>query len=185
VSVLDLIAAQRFVPVLRAPPDLDAAAAELVEAGVQVLEITLDTPGALDAIRRWRDRATVIAGTVRTPAEARAAAEAGAAALVSPVLVPELVAVSNDLPVVPGALTPTEIETAWRAGAPLVKLFPGSLGGPEYVRSVHAVLPDVPLLVTGGVTAENALAFLDAGAVAVGADASRALAVFEAVRVAA
>ncbi|HEY7794556.1 MAG TPA: bifunctional 4-hydroxy-2-oxoglutarate aldolase/2-dehydro-3-deoxy-phosphogluconate aldolase [Gaiellaceae bacterium] len=182
-DVLDLIASQRFVPVLRSPPDLDAVAAELVDAGVGLLEITLDTPGALDAIRRWRERVTVLAGTVRTPAEARAAAEAGAAALVSPVLAPELVGVSSDLPVVPGALTPTEIEIAWRAGAPLVKLFPGSLGGPAYVRTVRTVLPDVPLLVTGGVTAGNAVAFLDAGAVAVGADASRALAVFEAVRV--
>jgi 2-dehydro-3-deoxyphosphogluconate aldolase/(4S)-4-hydroxy-2-oxoglutarate aldolase len=183
VDVIDHISAQRFVPVLRSPPDLDGISTALLEAGVQVLEITLDTPDALEAIRRWRDRATVIAGTVRTPAEARAAAEAGAAALVSPVLVPELVADSNYLPVVPGALTPTEIETAWRTGAPLVKLFPGSLGGPDYVRGVHAVLPDVPLLVTGGVTAGNAAAFLDAGAVAVGADASRALAVWEAVRV--
>jgi 2-dehydro-3-deoxyphosphogluconate aldolase/(4S)-4-hydroxy-2-oxoglutarate aldolase len=184
VDALDRIVAQRFVPVLRAPPDLDAVAAELVEAGVQVLEITVDTPGALDAIRRWRDRTTVIAGTVRTPAEARAAADAGAAALVSPVLVPGLAA-DTQLPVVPGALTPTEIETAWRAGARLVKLFPGSLGGPDYVRSVHTVLSDVPLLVSGGVRADNAAAFLAAGAAAVGADASRALAVWEAVRVAA
>jgi 2-dehydro-3-deoxyphosphogluconate aldolase / (4S)-4-hydroxy-2-oxoglutarate aldolase len=181
VKVLDRIAAERFVAVLRSPPDLDATAAELVDAGVQVLEITLDTPGALEAIARWRDRATVLAGTVRTPEEARAAADAGAQALVSPVSAPELV--QGTVPVVPGAFTPTEIESAWRAGAPLVKLFPGSLGGPDYVRSVHAVLADVPLFVTGGVTAENARAFLDAGAVAVGADSSRALAVWEAVRV--
>jgi 2-dehydro-3-deoxyphosphogluconate aldolase/(4S)-4-hydroxy-2-oxoglutarate aldolase len=72
------------------------------------------------------------------------------------------------VPAVPGALTPTEIEAAWGMGAALVKLFPGALGGPAYVRDVLAPLSDVPLVVTGGVTAANARAFLDAGAVAVG-----------------
>jgi 2-dehydro-3-deoxyphosphogluconate aldolase/(4S)-4-hydroxy-2-oxoglutarate aldolase len=185
VDVLDHISAQRFVAVLRSPPDLDALADQLVGAGVQVLEITLDTPGALEAIRRWRERTSVAAGTVRTRAEAAAAIDAGAEAVVSPVTIPEVVACCRErgVPVVPGAYTPTEVETAWQAGASLVKLFPGSLGGPDYVRSLRGPLADVRLLVTGGVTADNAGAFLDAGAVAVGADASRALAVWEAVRV--
>ncbi len=72
------------------------------------------------------------------------------------------------IPAIPGALTPSEVEHAWAAGAALVKLFPASLGGPRYVRDLLAPLADVPLLVTGGVDAGNARAFLDAGAVAVG-----------------
>jgi 2-dehydro-3-deoxyphosphogluconate aldolase/(4S)-4-hydroxy-2-oxoglutarate aldolase len=184
-GVVEQIVAQRFVAILRRPADLDAAAAELVAAGVDVLEITLDTPGALDAIRRWGERATVVAGTVRTVSEAEAAVEAGAQAIVSPTTVPEIVSwcAERNVPVVPGAFTPTEVETAWRSGASLVKLFPAALGGPGYVRSLLGPLADVPLLATGGVTAESAPAFLAAGAVAVGADSSRAHVVFDAVRV--
>jgi 2-dehydro-3-deoxyphosphogluconate aldolase / (4S)-4-hydroxy-2-oxoglutarate aldolase len=184
-TAVDRIVAQRFVAILRSPPDLDAAASELVAAGVEVLEITLDTPGALEAIGRWRERATVIAGTVRTQADAAAALEAGAEAAVSPVTVPEVSSFCRErrLPFVAGALTPTEVEAAWRAGAGMVKLFPAALGGPDYLRTLHGPLGDVPLLATGGVTAENAAAFLAAGAVAVGADSSRALAVWDAVRV--
>ncbi len=178
-SALERLREERFVAILRRPPDLDAAAEELVAAGVGVLEITLDTPGALEAIARWRDRATVLAGTVRTQAEADAATEAGAAALVSPTLV----FLEHKVPHVPGAFTPTEVETAWRAGAPLVKLFPAAALGPGYVRGLLSPLAGVELLATGGVTAENAGDFLDAGAVAVGADSSRALAVWAAVRV--
>jgi 2-dehydro-3-deoxyphosphogluconate aldolase/(4S)-4-hydroxy-2-oxoglutarate aldolase len=182
---LDTIAAQRFVAVVRNPPELDAVVEELVEAGVPVVEITLDTPGALAAIRRWRERVTVLAGTVRTLADAEAALEAGAEAVVSPVTIPAVVSFCREhgLPVVPGALTPTEVESAWQAGASLVKVFPASVGGPAYIRSLLGPLGDVPLLATGGVTAENAAAFLAAGAVAVGADSSHALAVFDAVRV--
>jgi 2-dehydro-3-deoxyphosphogluconate aldolase/(4S)-4-hydroxy-2-oxoglutarate aldolase len=76
------------------------------------------------------------------------------------------------VPAIPGALTPTEVEAAWRAGADLVKLFPGSLGGPRYVRELLAPLADVPLLVTGGITADNAADYLRAGAAAVGAGSS-------------
>jgi 2-dehydro-3-deoxyphosphogluconate aldolase / (4S)-4-hydroxy-2-oxoglutarate aldolase len=185
-SVLDQIAAQRFVAILRRPPDLDAAAEELLEAGIEVLEITLDTPGALDAIRRWSERATVIAGTVRTLAEAEAAVEAGAQAVVSPVTVREVVdwCSARKVPVVPGALTPTEVELAWQSGASMVKVFPAGLGGPRYMRSLLGPLSDVPLIATGGITPENAADFLAVGAVAVGADSSRARAVFEAVKVA-
>jgi len=178
-SAIERIRQERFVAILRSPPDLDEAAEELVGAGVGVLEITLDTPGALEAIRRWRTRATVLAGTVRTQADADAAVAAGAAALVSPALV----FLEHNVPHVPAAFTPTEVETAWRGGAPLVKLFPGAALGPSYLRSLLTPLADVPLFVTGGISAENAAAFLDAGAVAVGADSSRALSVWEAVKV--
>jgi 2-dehydro-3-deoxyphosphogluconate aldolase/(4S)-4-hydroxy-2-oxoglutarate aldolase len=111
---------------------------------------------------------------VRTPEDADAAEDAGADACVCPAFSGAVVARCHHLglPVIPGALTPTEIEAAWRAGAALVKLFPGSLGGPRYVRELLAPLPDVPLLVTGGVSTENAGEFLAAGAVAVGVGSS-------------
>lgn len=166
-SVLDAIRSERLVAVLRRVPDIDAAIAQVEEAGVRVVEVTLDDPRALDAIRR---RPGTLAGTVRTPEQVDAAADAGAAAVVSPAFVPAVVerALELGLPAIPGALTPTEVEAAWRAGAAMVKLFPGGLGGPRYVRDLLAPLRDVPLVVTGGVDATNARAFLDAGAVAVG-----------------
>ena len=177
-SAIDRIREDRFVAILRSPTDLDAAAEELVAAGVGVLEITLDTPGALEAIERWAGRATVLAGTVRTQSDADTAVAAGAEALVSPTLV----FLEHKVPHVPGAFTPTEVETGWRSGAPLVKLFPAAALGPAYVRSLLGPLADVQLLVTGGITADNVQDFLAAGAVAVGADSSRALSVWRAVK---
>jgi 2-dehydro-3-deoxyphosphogluconate aldolase/(4S)-4-hydroxy-2-oxoglutarate aldolase len=107
---------------------------------------------------------------VRRPEQADAAAAAGAEAIVSPGLSHAVMSRARELgvPAIPGAWTPTEIEAAWTAGAALVKLFPAGLVGPRYVRDVLAPLADVPLLVTGGIDASNARAFLDAGAVAVG-----------------
>lgn len=176
VGVIDQIRSERLVAVLRRVPDLDRVVDELVGAGIVVLEVTLDSDGALDAIARLRERGgvTVLAGTVRTPADAVAAAAAGAQACVAPAFVPAVVEQCRvvGVPAIAGALTPTEVETAWRAGAAMVKLFPASLGGPRYVRELAAPLPDVPLLVTGGLDASNAADFLRAGAAAVGAGSS-------------
>ena len=107
---------------------------------------------------------------MRTAEEADAAAAAGAEACVSPVLVPEMIERCRTLgvPAIPGALTPTEIERARSLGVELVKLFPGSLGGPKYVREVLAPLADVELLVSGGGNPSNASQFIEAGASAVG-----------------
>ncbi|MGZ8695636.1 MAG: bifunctional 4-hydroxy-2-oxoglutarate aldolase/2-dehydro-3-deoxy-phosphogluconate aldolase, partial [Gaiellaceae bacterium] len=115
-----------------------------------------------------------IAGRVRRPELGGPAGAAGAAACVAPARGPEVVerCLDRGVPVVPGALTPTEVERAWSLGAALVKLFPGSAVGPEYLRELLAPLADVPLIVTGGIDATNARAFLDAGAVAVGAGSS-------------
>jgi 2-dehydro-3-deoxyphosphogluconate aldolase/(4S)-4-hydroxy-2-oxoglutarate aldolase len=161
-------------------------AAHVDELGTPVVEVTMHVPDAFAAIRSLRGRGdlTVLAGTVRTAEEARGAIEAGAQAIVSPATIPDVGAVcrERDTPWIPGTLTPSEIEAAWDAGAAMVKLFPARLGGPQYVRDVLAVLSDVPLLVTGGVDAANAAAFLEAGAVAVGCDASRTRAVVDAVR---
>jgi len=166
-SAIDRIREERIVAVLRGVADVDERVAALAEAGIGVVEITLDSPDALDAIRRHPG---VLAGTVRTPEQVDAAVEAGAAAIVSPAYVPAVVARARELgvPAIPGALTPTEVEAAWRGGAAMVKLFPASLGGAGYVRDLLAPLSDVPLLVTGGVDSTNARAFLEAGAAAVG-----------------
>src|SRR2546430_762062 len=171
-SVVDAIRAERVVAVLRRAAEPDRTGAALREGGIRIVEITLDSSGALDTIRRLRldPELVVLAGTVRTPAEAEQAAAAGAQACIAPVLVEDVIerCKSLGLPVIPGALTPSEIEAAWQLGAQMVKLFPASLGGPDYVRDVVAPLANVPLLVTGGVDITNAAAFLRAGAAAVG-----------------
>jgi 2-dehydro-3-deoxyphosphogluconate aldolase/(4S)-4-hydroxy-2-oxoglutarate aldolase len=171
-SAIERIRSERLVAILRRVDDIDARVAALADAGVGVIEITLDDPKALGAIERARGRGdvTVIAGTVRRAEQVDAAVAAGAEAVVGPAFVAAVVERATELGVaaIPGAFTPTEIEAAWVAGAALVKLFPGGAVGPRYVRDVLAPLTDVPLLVTGGVDAQNAMAFLDAGAVAVG-----------------
>jgi 2-dehydro-3-deoxyphosphogluconate aldolase/(4S)-4-hydroxy-2-oxoglutarate aldolase len=171
-TAIDRIRAETLVAVLRRVPDVDPVVEALIAGGIRIVEVTLDSDAALDTIGRLRGlrELTVLAGTVRTPADAEAAAAAGAEACVAPALVPETVERCRQLgvPIVPGALTPSEIEAARALGAQLVKLFPGSLLGPGYVRDVLAPLAGVPLLVTGGVDFSNAREFIDAGAVAVG-----------------
>lgn len=169
---IERILRERLVAVVRRVPDVDARIDALAAAGVGVVEITLDDPAALGAIERARSRGdvSVIAGTVRRAEQVDLAVAAGAEAVVGPAFDRGVVERATELgvPAIPGALTPTEVEAAWAAGAALVKLFPAGLGGPRYVRDLLAPLGDVPLLVTGGVDAGNAAAFLAAGAVAVG-----------------
>jgi 2-dehydro-3-deoxyphosphogluconate aldolase / (4S)-4-hydroxy-2-oxoglutarate aldolase len=169
---LDRIRAERVVAVLRRVPEVDSIVEGLLAGGVRIVEITLDSDDALATIEQLRARGdvTVLAGTVRTPQEAEAAAAAGAEACVAPALVPEMVERCRalGLPAIPGGLTPSELESARALGAELVKLFPGSLVGAGYVREVLAPLAGLQLLVTGGVDRSNAREFIDAGAVAVG-----------------
>jgi 2-dehydro-3-deoxyphosphogluconate aldolase/(4S)-4-hydroxy-2-oxoglutarate aldolase len=162
----------------RSAEHLDAVLDVLVDAGIRSLEITMTTPDALLAVRRAVIRfgasATIGAGTVRTVADVSAAVDAGAAFLVSPHTDPLLAARARELGVayLPGAFTPTEIVAAMTAGATAVKLFPARLGGPRYLRDIREPLPDVPIVPTGGVSAENAAEWFAAGAVAVGAGGS-------------
>jgi 2-dehydro-3-deoxyphosphogluconate aldolase / (4S)-4-hydroxy-2-oxoglutarate aldolase len=169
---LDRIRAERVVAVLRRVPEVDSVVEGLLAGGIRIVEITLDSDDALATIEQLRARGdlTVLAGTVRTPQEAEAAVAAGAEACVAPALAAEMVERCRDLgvPAVPGALTPSELEAARALGAELVKLFPGSLVGPGYVRDVLAPLTGLELIVTGGVDLSNARAFIEAGAVAVG-----------------
>jgi 2-dehydro-3-deoxyphosphogluconate aldolase/(4S)-4-hydroxy-2-oxoglutarate aldolase len=146
----------------------------LADTGVPAFEVTLQGPGALAAIRTLRsglgERLCIGAGTVLDVAGASAAVDAGATFLVMPVTDVEVIGwgAERGIPVFPGALSPTEVLTAWRAGASAIKLFPASVGGAALLRELRGPFPDIPLMPTGGVTADNARSLIDAGAVAVG-----------------
>ncbi len=166
-----VVAVGRGLPAAR----LDALAGALLRGGIRAFEITLTTADAIPAITRlvaaFGERGLVVgAGTVRDVDGAGAAVAAGAAFLVSPHFEPEVVrwAAERDIPVVPGAMTPTEIHAAWAAGASAVKLFPASAVGPAFVRELRGPFPEIPLLPTGGLTTASLGAFVAAGAVAVG-----------------
>ncbi|WP_437298306.1 bifunctional 4-hydroxy-2-oxoglutarate aldolase/2-dehydro-3-deoxy-phosphogluconate aldolase [Sorangium sp. So ce426] len=165
------------VPVVRAPSgELAARAARaLCAGGIEVVEITMTVPDALSVMReiasRMGDRVLVGAGTVLTADAARRCIEAGAEFIVSPGLDLEVIRAAHDLgrAVFPGALTPTEVITAWNAGADTVKLFPCSaMGGAKYLRALRAPLPEVKMMPTGGVNLTTARDFIEAGAVALG-----------------
>lgn len=153
---------------------IDAAHA-LVAGGVHVVEVTLNTAGALGMIealaKALGDTMVIGAGTVLSPEAVDEAVGAGARFVVAPNTSPGVInrAAHHDVPCVPGAFTPTEILTAWDLGADLVKLFPASAGGPRYLRDVRGPLNHVPIVPTGGVNPENVGEFIRAGAVAVGA----------------
>jgi 2-dehydro-3-deoxyphosphogluconate aldolase/(4S)-4-hydroxy-2-oxoglutarate aldolase len=155
--------------------DLALFAAETVyAAGIPVVEITMTTPGALEVINdlavRYSDL-VVGAGTVLDKESAQHCIDAGARFLTSPGFVPEVVAFAKNAEIValPGALTPTEIIAAWKAGADFVKLFPTSnVGGSQYVRAIKVPLPQVRLIATGGVNQLTAFDYIVAGATAIG-----------------
>lgn len=146
----------------------------LIEGGVHGIEVAFTTPEAEKAMRALReehgDRVLVGAGTVTTPEHVGMAVEAGAAFLVSPGCDPDLVPTMLDtgLAVLPGALTPSEVMLAGRLGVDTVKLFPGSLGGPAYLKALRGPFPEVGFVPTGGVSAENVADWFAAGALAVG-----------------
>ena len=178
-AVLDRLTGTGVIPVIRAQsPDEAAAAIAAIQAGgLSVLEITMTVPGAVELIREVTRRASgalVGAGTVLDPETARACIDAGARFVVSPALDVSTIAACREagVAVLPGALTPTEIVTAWKAGADLVKVFPANaVGGPSYIRSLKAPLPQVGLVPTGGVNLQTAKEFIKAGAAALGVGA--------------
>ncbi len=157
---------------LRAGGDLVGVARALRDGGIRAIEFTMTTPGALDALegarREMGDDVLLGAGTVLDPETARLAILAGARFVVAPAVNLETIELCRRYSVlaVPGAFTPTEILSAWQSGADLVKVFPAGSLGPQYIRDVHAPLPHVRLLPTGGVNLENAGRFIEAGAAA-------------------
>ncbi|MFI5673386.1 bifunctional 4-hydroxy-2-oxoglutarate aldolase/2-dehydro-3-deoxy-phosphogluconate aldolase [Streptomyces cellulosae] len=142
----------------------------LAEEGVAAIEVSLNTAEALTVIRQARaelgPETLLGAGTVRSAADAARAVDAGASYLVTPALVDGLA--PYGIPVLMGALTPSEIEVALARGAAAIKLFPGSLGGPGYLGALRDPFPDVPFVPVGGVDAPAARDYLDRGALAVG-----------------
>lgn len=159
---------------LKDPSRLPGVVDALAEGGVRALEITMTVPGAVDLIRQTAKTLPsgflLGAGTVLDVETARRVVDAGARFIVSPVMRVELIEAARelDVPILPGCLTPTEILTAWEAGADIIKVFPATALGPTYLRDVHGPLPDVKLMPTGGVSVENAGDWIRAGAVAVG-----------------
>lgn len=152
--------------------DLVRIAEALHAGGLSCLEITMNTPGALRAIEAAREELPDVlmgAGTVLDAVTARQAILTGAQFLVTPTVKLDVIETAHryGVPVIPGAMTPTEILTAWEAGADLVKVFPASVLGPKYIQEIHGPLPQIPLVPTGGITADNAGEFIRAGAVAV------------------
>jgi len=181
-DALTIIRRTGVIAIMRAQaPDQLLAAAEAVHAGgVQAIEVTFTTPGALDVIRQavaklgaagWTSSGMLFgAGTVLDPESARAAILAGAQFIVCPTLNLATIALCKrySVPVLPGAFTPTEILAAWEAGADMVKVFPASVGGPAYIKAVRAPLPHVSVVPVGGVDLSNTADFIRAGADAVG-----------------
>jgi 2-dehydro-3-deoxyphosphogluconate aldolase/(4S)-4-hydroxy-2-oxoglutarate aldolase len=146
----------------------------LADGGVTVTEVTFTVPNALDVIREARrqlgDRVLLGAGTVLDPETARAAILAGAEFVVAPNLNVEVIRLARryDKLVMPGAFTPTEVVTAWEAGADVVKVFPADVVGPAFFKALRAPLPQVKLMPTGGIDLTTAAEFLKAGAVCLG-----------------
>ncbi len=169
-----------IIPVVRASSEDEAiAVADAIRAGgIPILEITLTVPGAVEVIRelarRIGDEALIGAGSVLDAEAARSCIDAGARFVVSPALdVPTIqICRSRGVAVIPGALTPTEIVTAWKAGADAVKIFPANaVGGATYLKSVKAPLPQIELVPTGGVSLKTVPELIAAGALAVGVGA--------------
>jgi 2-dehydro-3-deoxyphosphogluconate aldolase/(4S)-4-hydroxy-2-oxoglutarate aldolase len=165
-----------IIPAVRVSTAADAqfAAETVIRGGIPIVEITMTVPEAskvITGLTKSIPAMIVGAGTVLDIDTARRCLDAGAKFLTSPGLILEVVefAVKNDVVVCPGALTPTEVITAWKAGADFVKIFPcASVGGDTYIRALKAPLPQVALIASGGVNQQTALKFILAGAAALG-----------------
>jgi 2-dehydro-3-deoxyphosphogluconate aldolase/(4S)-4-hydroxy-2-oxoglutarate aldolase len=174
--MLELLLRERIVAIFRGfeGDAADRAAEALVEGGIRLIEVTMNTPGALETIARWREkfdgRAAVGAGTVLDLKMAKEAAAAGAKYLISPNLDEEVVAFGAErgISVWPGAMTPTEIVRAWKAGAEAVKVFPMASLGVKYLAEIRAPLDHIPMIATGGVDLSTIRSYFEAGAAAVG-----------------
>ena len=156
------------------PEQVRGIVSALAAGGVRALEVTMTVPGAVDLIRdlapRIPDGFLLGAGTVTDAATARAVIDAGASFVVGPVFRVDVLAACHErgVPAIPGCLSPTEILDAYEAGADIIKVFPATALGPQFIKDVRAPLPQVKLMPTGGVTVENAGDWIRAGAVAVG-----------------
>jgi 2-dehydro-3-deoxyphosphogluconate aldolase/(4S)-4-hydroxy-2-oxoglutarate aldolase len=177
---LNLIRETGIVAIMRATSSeqLIAAADAIKVGGVRVIEVTMTTPGALNVIEQATSRygSAVLfgAGSVLDAETARAAILAGAGFIVAPTLDLGTIALCNrySIPVMPGCYTPSEMLTAWQAGADMVKLFPASVGGPALVKAIRAPLPQLEIVPVGGVNLDTAADFIRNGAAALGVGSS-------------
>lgn len=153
--------------------DYIAYAQAMYDGGARVLEVTMTTPGVLEAIEaissHFGDKLLVAAGTVLDPTSAREVIMHGGSIIVNPCVIEDVIDVANryNVPVFSGAFSATEVFTAMRKGATMVKIFPGALGGPKYMTNLKMVFPDVNLIPSGGITPDNAADFIKCGACAV------------------
>ena len=177
-DILNRMTAEGLIPVIRVSSAKEAMeVADAIKAGgVNFIEITMSVPGAIDVIKelsqKYKDDIILGAGTILDSETGRVALLAGAQFIVTPTLNLDLIQLAHrySVPIVPGAMTPTEILTAWNAGADMVKVFPAAqLGGPEYIKALRGPLPHILYVPTGGVNLQNAGAFIKAGASALGA----------------
>jgi 2-dehydro-3-deoxyphosphogluconate aldolase / (4S)-4-hydroxy-2-oxoglutarate aldolase len=176
-NILEKIKELGVMAVIRGPSeDLTVQMVDaLIAGGVRGIEITYSTPNAESIARtlakKHGDAILLGMGTLTEPAQVQSAKAAGANFLVSPICEPELVKAmaASGLVIMAGALTPTEVLQAYRLGSDVVKLFPGSLVGPSYVKALHGPFPQIPLMPTGGVSAANVEQWFAAGVVAVAA----------------
>jgi 2-dehydro-3-deoxyphosphogluconate aldolase/(4S)-4-hydroxy-2-oxoglutarate aldolase len=179
-STLDRVLDSGIVAVVRSESGATLAqvVGALAEGGVTAAEITFTVPNALEVIRETRqllgNRVVLGAGTVLDPETARAAILAGAEYVVSPAVNLDVIALCRrySIPVMPGAFTPTEVVSAWQAGADVVKVFPAEVGGPGYLKALRGPLPQIRLMPTGGVDLNTAESFLKAGACCLGVGSS-------------
>jgi 2-dehydro-3-deoxyphosphogluconate aldolase/(4S)-4-hydroxy-2-oxoglutarate aldolase len=177
---LNLIRQSGVIAIMRAQSSeqLIAAADAIKQGGVNVIEVTMTTPGALaviaEASERYGRGVLFGAGSVLDAETARSAVLAGAGFIVAPTLNLDLIALCNryGIPVMPGCYTPTEMLAAWEAGADMVKLFPASVGGPDLIKAILAPLPQLEIVPVGGVNLDTAAEFIAKGAVALGVGSS-------------
>lgn len=183
-TIRQIITAGKITAIIRLD-DLSAfqdIALALVDGGIRSLEFTLTNRDALDTVSQLRStmhefengQAVLGIGSVRRLEQAQLAIDAGAQFLVAPVLVPGMMPLcqQHNIVSVPGAYTPTEIETAWQAGADFVKVFPANTLGPAYIKAILAPMPDLRLMPTGGIDLSNIADYMRAGCVGVGVGSS-------------
>ncbi len=177
-EIVEFIQTEKIIAVIRADLKQELffkAVRALYKGGIRCIEITMTSPNALSIIenlkKEWEENDILIgAGTVVDATTCRLAILAGTDFIVTPTLSPEVITMARNYGVVSmcGGFTPTELLNAWQTGADFVKLFPASVGGPEYIKAVLGPLPKLPLVPTGGINQDNAHKFLEAGAVALG-----------------
>lgn len=175
-EILSKLTENRIVAIMRKieGDKFDGVLGALINGGVNCIEVTADSDGAFDFIKdmskRYGDRLCVGAGTILDPETCRTAIISGAEYIVTPTLNPEVIKMANRYgrPCIPGAMTPTEILTAYENGAEMVKVFPAGSLGPSYFREVLGPLAHIPLMATGGVSLDNISDFRKAGVKAFG-----------------